>query len=268
MEPRIGFMITPPTLADSRLGARIRTGSSDYIHVDICARRYQAFVYIGCYGSAGADFYAADNGIAKPVVFRGDSRVSGSEATIGLTLAWTPVNIQPATLTLWPYSVVMNLGDPAVTVTATAYDAAGSAVPGLPVAWSTPTPSVVAVNANGDVGGVSAGSGSVTATVSGLSASVGVYIGTGITVDIGGPTRARPGNDCSFYPLVKTNGLTAPLSYAWSASNGATGFDSVFDVIATTSYTVNLTVTDAAGRRGVANGHRVTVGTTGVSCIQ
>jgi hypothetical protein len=69
-------------------------------------------------------------------------------------------------------------------LTATAYDAHGNPLPGVPVTWSSSDPSVGAVDANGVVRALSTGSATITATMQGFTSSA--------TVSATGPTHLVP----------------------------------------------------------------------------
>lgn len=68
-----------------------------------------------------------------------------------------------------------------VTLQATAYDAAGSVVPGKSVLWNSVQPTVASVNSTGLVTGITPGTARITATVDDRSAGVDVTVTTGGT---------------------------------------------------------------------------------------
>lgn len=267
MEPRWGASGLP-SLQDSQMQAVIRTGSSDYIHLEICARDYDDFgIYLGCFGSGSADFYASDNNVTKAVTFNEDFRVSHSSGMFRLTLQWPPVSVTPSSASLTPSSLPLTVGFGARELVATAYDANGQAIPGLSISWSSSNPSVASIDANGFASPQSAGSATATAVIGSASATAPITVFTPLDVGIDGPTEQQPNQTCTFMAEVFSTDVVQPVTYTWLAL-GQSGADQFFypnSAGASNSYAVSLTVEGANGRLGAAN-QTVSVGSQYQPC--
>jgi hypothetical protein len=253
MEPRWGSSGLP-TPGESFMPGRIRTGSGDYIHVEVCARVYHAGIYDGCYGSGSANFSASDNGVGVAVPFSDDWHAPNSGGMFTLTLQWTQVNVQPATVTMDPVMPVnLVVSGTGAQMTAEAFDASGEQIPALPISWSSSNPSAFGVTTDGRVYPLAVGSGNVVATISGVSASTVVNVRDNLQVEIFGSDRSKPFESCTFMAIVNSTDYVEPLSYSWAGPGGSTGSNEQYVAPGTGSaYNLTLTVTDATGRSGTA----------------
>jgi hypothetical protein len=98
-------------------------------------------------------------------------------ASLGALSASATVRVRggPATIQLVPDSLVLEVGATG-RIAAVLRDAAGAVLPGPAPTWTSSAPGVAAVDAEGEVRGVSAGTARVTATVGALSASATVRV--------------------------------------------------------------------------------------------
>ena len=131
---------------------------------------------------------------------------------------------------------------------AAGYDSNG-AFTGSTASWSTTTPTVVSVSGSGVATALhlASGTGVVNATIGGVtgSASIGVTL-SDLAVGIGGPSSIRPSTQCYWWADV--SGGTSPFGYSWSRTGGyETSTTSELYAQSASSFTVNLTVTDALG---------------------
>jgi len=267
MEPRWGVSGLP-SLEESQMQAVIRTGSSDYVHLEICARDYDDFgIYLGCFGSGSADFYASDNNVTKAVTFNEDFRVSHSSGMFRLTLQWPPVSVTPSSVSITPASLPLTVGFLTRELVATAYDANGQAIPGLSISWSSADPSVASIDASGFATPQTAGSTTATAVIGAVSATAPITVFTPLSVGIDGPTEQQPNQTCSFMAQVFSEDVVQPVSYTWLAL-GQSGSDQFFypnSAGASNSYTISLMVEGANGRLGAAD-QTVSVGSQYQPC--
>src|SRR4051812_14756907 len=109
---------------------RMRNGSTDRIHLSVCAREYSSVgIYNGCYGVAEVDFYPSDNGVEK--IFTGQRFTNGYyvgnvNREFHVTLTWTPVDLQPVTIIFDPATLTSPNPSPTPPqIFATANDANG-----------------------------------------------------------------------------------------------------------------------------------------------
>ena len=94
---------------------------------------------------------------------------------------------------------------------ASATDASGSVVTGLTAAWTTSNPSVATVNSNGLVSGISVGTATITATISGIAGS------TGVTVAPAGATATVQANTGEHFVPAQVD-ITAGGTVTWQFS--------------------------------------------------
>jgi uncharacterized protein YjdB len=97
--------------------------------------------------------------------------VEGRSGTVTVTVTPIPV----ATVSVTPSAPTLFVGG-TQQLTAVPRDAAGTALAGRSVSWSSATPAVATVSTSGMVTGVSAGTAVLTATVEGISGSVTVTV--------------------------------------------------------------------------------------------
>lgn len=114
-----------------------------------------------------------------------------------------------------------------IQLTATAYDAAGSQVLNLPVSWASANTQVATVNANGQLTGIAAGTTSISATMSGVTASVqaSVVIGSGPVASVtitGSRTVVVGGTRALKATAYDAANRTLPAAaITWTSSNPA-----------------------------------------------
>jgi hypothetical protein len=133
-------------------------------------------------------------------------------ATIGGTLGAAVVNVTAAkpAPTVASVAVVltrtaMNSGETA-EATATARDAAGNVMAGLPVAWTSSNPRVATVSGSGVVTAGSPGTASITATVSGVSGEATLSVASLDPPDVvsSSPSPGHPNEPAGFAQLSPT----------------------------------------------------------------
>src|SRR5665213_1128105 len=95
----------------------------------------------------------------------------GQSVGTPVTVALAPV----ATVTLTPNSASLVVGH-TVTIVAVLKDANGTALSGRPIAWSSNTPGVATVDANGVVTAVTAGTATISATSEGKTATAAITV--------------------------------------------------------------------------------------------
>ena len=94
---------------------------------------------------------------------------------------------------------------------ASATDANGNVVTGLTAAWTTSNPAVATVSSNGLVSGISVGSATITATISGIAGS------TGVTVAPAGATATVQANTSQHFVPAQVD-ITAGGTVTWQFS--------------------------------------------------
>lgn len=134
--------------------------------------------------------------------------------------------------------------------------------------WGTNTPTLDSVSTTGVVKGLGVGMGEVHATAVGVTGSKSVYVKSGLTVSILGPTLARRWTTCTYTRSV--SGGTAPYTYGWADESAGgspinTGTTWDVDMISSAGDDIYLTVTDANGWQRSATKH-VTVTATAPVC--
>ena len=114
------------------------------------------------------------NGVVSAVAPGSASITATSEGRSGTaTITVTPIPI--ATLSVTPASCAVVVGG-SCTLTASARDAAGGALTGRPVTWSTAAATIATVSASGGVTAIAAGTTTITATAEGRSATATVTV--------------------------------------------------------------------------------------------
>jgi len=113
-----------------------------------------------------------------------------------MTLSWTPLNSQPTAVYVSTPNPSLYAGGPAQEMISSATDAANQMIPGLPITWSSSNK----LDLHGEYQRASsrrfgAGTGTLTATVSGVSGSmtIVVYAVQPLLNDIVGPLYGGPG---------------------------------------------------------------------------
>ena len=158
------------------------------------------------------------------------------------------VNAPVTSVTVSPTSASLLVGA-VQQLSATSRDSAGNVLQRRPVAWSSSSPAVAAVSAQGLVSGVAPGSATVTATVEGRSATAQV------TVALASVSTVTLDPSSGFMPIsvgvplevtlrdVNGNVLTG-RSVAWSSSDpqrGAVTTNGVVTAAGTASFTITAT---------------------------
>ena len=137
------------------------------------------------------------------------------------------------------------------------YDENHNLVSPVTPTWGTNTPTLDSVSTTGVIKGMAVGLAEVHATSAGVTGSKNVYVKSGLTVSISGPTLARRWTTCTWYRSV--SGGTAPYTYQWSDEHGTgspidTGISYDVDMISV-SDDIYLIVTDANGWTRFATKH-------------
>jgi hypothetical protein len=136
----------------------------------------------------------------------------------------------------------------------------------LPVTWTAQPPIVTTPQTGNPVTFTAEGTGSttVTARAGGLSATLGITVGSGsLSVSIDGPNLVKPTQTCGFFSNV-TGGT--PTSYQWRIGGVLVGTGSEVALQRSSSYTLTLQVWSADGQTATAN-KNVTVSSTAPNCF-
>jgi len=173
----------------------------------------------------------------------------GVSGTAALTVTSDPVSSVDVT----PSTATIDVGQ-AVQLTATPRDAAGNALTGRAVSWTSSNTSMATVNASGRVTGVAAGSVTITATSEGVSGTASVTVtfvpvasvdvtpstatlDVGQTVQLTATPRDAAGNALAGRSVAWTSGNTAVATV--NSSGRVTGVAAGSAVIKATSEGVN-----------------------------
>src|SRR5215213_9492693 len=200
------------------------------------------------YGVLNVGFYGGIYGVAA-----GNASVY---AIVDGTWGWSgnvsvynpPPPSYPASVTVSPGSATVFVGQSA-GFTARVYDQYGNQMSGQTVTWSSSNTSVATVGSSGYAQGVSLGSATITATAGGVSGTAGVSVVSGFFVGISGPDVVDANQSCTWYADV--SGGAGPYSYSWYAwpADGSSLYEpsSWTGSSSASSFTIDLTVTDANG---------------------
>ncbi len=154
------------------------------------------------------------------------------------------------------------------TCTAYGYDSNGSYTNSSVSSWSSSNTSVATVSSTGGISAVSAGSVTITAVIDGVSGSTSVSVVNPpppLTVSISGPGSIRPNTTCEW--IGSASGGTPGYTYDWSG--GSTIYEDggeIYLARGSGSFTVSVTVTDAAGRTASAS-KSVSVSNNAPACL-
>ena len=244
----------------------------------------------------------------RPVTWSSSNAAVATVSTSGLVSALAPGSVQltatvggvdgTATITVTSVAVASVAVTPAsasvvvggtVQLAATARDAAGNVLTGRTVSWSSATPGVATIDANGLVTAVSAGTSVITATIDGVTASATITatavpvasvsvspgsasLTTGSTVQLAATARDAAGNILTGRPVSWSSAspAVATVDGAGLATGVAPGSAvitaSVGGVTATATLTVTLvpvaSVSIAPGSASVAAGGTVQLAAT------
>jgi hypothetical protein len=132
--------------------------------------------------------------------------------------------------------------------------------------WASSNTSVATVTSAGGISAVGAGSATITAVVDGISGTRGVTVVNpppGVWID--GPSSVRPNTMCAWWAVA--SGGTPPYTYTWSgpSANASSGGEYYGTSPASGSFTVSVTVTDAASATATVN-RQVTVSSSARMC--
>lgn len=177
----------------------------------------------------------------------------GRTATVAVvvgSIAVSSVRISPATA-----SVTVGTS---TQLSAQALDANGSALVGRTIAWSTSTPSVISVAANGQVVGVSRGSGIVTASVEGVSATATVTVSDTRVASLQlspGSLSLVVGNSATLVaqPRDASGNLLTGRTVAWSSSAPGVASVSSAGVVSAVSPGAAVVTATVDGQVAIAN---------------
>jgi uncharacterized protein YjdB len=162
----------------------------------------------------------------------------GKTATVTFTVTATTVQAAVATVSVEPGSATVVVGG-SVLLTASARDAAGKAITGRPVAWSTSNPAVATVSASGMVTGVAVGSATITATVEGKTGTSTITVSADPAT-----TPARISVSPRADTLSALGAATQLRATVYSAAGGAISGAAV----SWTSLSAGVATVDASGR--------------------
>lgn len=138
--------------------------------------------------------------------------------------------------------------------------------------WSSSSIGTLVVSSTGQLLGQTAGTVTVSATVSGVTGNTSVAVRTDVdpTVTIDGPPVIKPSTSCSFTAIP--SGGTAPFTYTWSVTSGSASGSASGDTwtgssaVASASFTLKVVAVDVDGRKTSAT-HSVFVHSMGDSCL-
>ena len=152
------------------------------------------------------------------------------------------------------------------TCTAYGYDSNGSFTNSSVSAWSSSSTGVATIGSTGGISAVAAGSTSISAVIDGVTGSASVsVVNPPLGVWIDGPSSVRPNTMCAWWAIA--SGGTPPYTYTWSgpSANASLGGEYYGTSPASGSFTVSVTVTDAANVTATAS-RQVTVSTFAPMC--
>lgn len=132
--------------------------------------------------------------------------------------------------------------------------------------WSSSNTSVATITSGGGIAAVGAGSTTITAVIDGIPGTRSVtVVNPPPAVWIDGPSSVRPNTMCAWWAIA--SGGTTPYTYTWSgpSANGSLGGEYYGTSPASGSFTVSVTVTDAANATATAS-KQVTVSTFAPMC--
>lgn len=158
--------------------------------------------------------------------------------------------------------------DTSGTCTAYGYDSNGSFTSSTVSSWSSGNTSRATINTSGGISAVGAGSVTITAVIDGVSGSTSVLVVNPpppLTVSINGPTSVRPNTTCEW--MGSASGGTPWYTFDWSG--GTTIYEDggeSYLARGSGSFTVSVTVTDAAGRTASAS-KSVSVSNNAPACL-
>ena len=182
------------------------------------------------------------------------SEGKSNTATISVTL--TPV----AAVTLSPAVISMAPGQTTL-VTATARDGAGNIITGRSVQWSSSSPLVATVSANGTVTGVADGTATITANVGGVASTANVVISSAsvgsVTIQPSSVTMIQNGTQQLTATVQDVNNVILPRPVTWTTSNA--GIATVSAANGLVTGVTPGTATISATREGVSGTITVTV---------
>lgn len=154
------------------------------------------------------------------------------------------------------------------TCTAYGYDANGTFTNSNVTSWSSSNTTLATIGSTGVVtAGSTSGTVTITAVIDGISGSTTISIVPPLSVTISGPGTVRPNLECYYYATVSYG--QSPYTYSWTQTAGSGSSDGNIGYFATssTSYTLRVTVTDAAGHTASASKF-VTVSSSAPQCPQ
>ncbi len=165
--------------------------------------------------------------------------VEGKTGTAAVSVAAAPVVPAPvASVSVMPGSAALVVGGGAL-LSASARDAAGNALTGRAVAWSTSNAAVATVSASGMVTGVAVGSATITATVEGKTGTAAVTVSADPAT-----TAAR----ISVSPRADTLGAIGAATQLRATVYSASGSTMTGAAVSWSSLAAGVAAVDASGR--------------------
>ena len=181
--------------------------------------------------------------------------IEGRSATATVTVSPVPV----VSVRVTPAAVNLRVGE-SQAMTASATDADGAALTGRPVTWSSNTPAVATISAQGVVTAVAAGTAVVTATVEGKTATATITVTvvpvTAVTIS---PANANlivgATQSLSAAAYDANGGLLTGRPVIWSSDLPAIASVSAQGVVTAVAPGVAIIAAGARKERAVAGGH-------------
>lgn len=138
--------------------------------------------------------------------------------------------------------------DTSGTCHAYGYDSYGSYTNSNVSSWSTSDTGVIQIDPSGNVTAVGTGTATITAVIDGISGSTTIKVVSPpppLSVSFSwAETYIRPDESCTY--VAEAAGGLPPYTYSWTGGTG-TASDSYYFTQSSSSFTVAVTVTDAAG---------------------
>ena len=180
---------------------------------------------------AGVSWSSSDTLVAKVsasgLVTAIGNGTASITATAGLATRSVPVSVQqvPASIQVQQDSVVLGAPGETVTLTATAFDAAGFAIPNASIAWTSSDTMIVRVNGSGLLTAVATGTVTISANSGGPTAQVSARVVPQLTLVAAGPTSASAQVNSQVTLSVRVRDLLGAgyqgATVTWSAGVGS-----------------------------------------------
>ncbi len=201
----------------------------------------------------------------------GSTTIAASSNGLSASVTLNVVSGSVASVQISPSTVSLVLGATPVPLTASAFDASGTALPGRVATWSTQNPTVASVNSSGLVSAIGAGSTTVTASIEGKSSSVTVNVGVApaapvasVTVTLANPALSVGQQTQGVAVLKDAQGNVLNRAITWSSLDTAVAKVSGSGVV--TAY-AGGTVAIMARSEGVSGSASLTVNTPSPTAV-